>query len=47
MLRPYILNFKLNNMDNTTRKKGFSWDLLLKIVIAVASAVVGALGVSA
>ncbi|MGN0047839.1 MAG: smalltalk protein [Bacteroides sp.] len=35
------------NNDNTTKKKGFSWDLLLKIIIAVASAVAGALGVSA
>ena len=33
-------------MDKTTKKKGFSWDLLLKFVIAVASAVAGALGVS-
>lgn len=34
-------------MEETTRKKGFSWELLLKIVIAVASAVAGALAVSA
>lgn len=34
-------------MEETTRKKGFSWELLLKIVIVVASAVAGALAVSA
>ncbi|MCI5664948.1 MAG: smalltalk protein [Mediterranea sp.] len=33
-------------MKETTRKKGFSWNLLLIIVIAVASAVADALGVS-
>lgn len=41
-------HFKLTDVDNyKTTKKKFSWDLLLKIIIAVASAVAGALGVSA
>lgn len=43
----FTLKTKRNMETNTENKKKSVWDLILKIIIAVASAVAGAMGVNA